>query len=111
MFTPDISIPALEAIREHFGDRVFGRYGFVDGYNPTLDWFDTDVVGIDAGITLLSAENLLTGNVWRWFMASEPASHGMQLIGFSVPPGQEPKEPPKLKKKPRLSASKKRAQR
>ncbi len=90
MFTPDISIPALKAIRQRFGARVFGRYGFVDGYNPTLDWFDTDVVGIDVGITLLSAENLLTGNVWRWFMANESASHVLDLIGFSEPPGKEP---------------------
>ena len=105
MFTPDISIPALKAIQERFGDRVFGRYGFVDGYNPTLDWFDTDVVGIDAGITLLSAENLLTGNVWHWFMANEPASHAMDLIGFSEPPGKE--TPVKEIKKP----AKKRAKR
>ena len=89
MFTPDISIPALKAIRQRFGDRVFGRYGYVDGYNPTLDWFDTDVVGIDVGITLLSAENLLTGNVWHWFMANQPPSHAMDLIGFSAAPGKE----------------------
>jgi hypothetical protein len=103
MFTPDISIPALKAIHEHFGDRVFGRYGFVDGYNPTLGWFDTDVVGIDVGITLLSAENLLTGDVWHWFMANDAASHAMDLIGFSEPPGKVipvklPKKHP-LKKK------------
>lgn len=89
MFTPLISIRALRAIRARFGDRVFGRYGFVDGYNPTRNWFDTDVVGIDVGITLLSAENLLTGDVWRWFMANESASHAMDLIGFSEPPGKE----------------------
>jgi hypothetical protein len=109
MFTPDISIPALQAIREHFGDRVFGRYGFVDGYNPTLQWFDTDVVGIDAGITLLSAENLLTGNVWRWFMANEPASHAMELIGFSEPPhpppAKEAKKAAPKKKKPHSTSS------
>jgi hypothetical protein len=109
MFTPDISIPALQAIREHFGDRVFGRYGFVDGYNPTLQWFDTDVVGIDAGITLLSAENLLTGNVWRWFMANEPASHAMELIGFSepprTPPAKEAKKAAPKKKKPHSTSS------
>ncbi len=52
-------------MREHFGDRVYRKYGFVDAYNLALKWFDTDVVGIDLGITLLSAENLLTGNVWR----------------------------------------------
>jgi hypothetical protein len=112
MFTPDISIPALQAIREHFGDRVFGRYGFVDGYNPTLGWFDTDVVGIDAGITLLSAENLLTGNVWRWFMANGSASRSLQLIGFSQPPGQETKDAKKAApRKRRFNASKTRAQR
>jgi hypothetical protein len=26
------------------------------------------VIGIDVGVTLLSAENLRSGNVWRWFM-------------------------------------------
>jgi len=98
MFTPDISIPALKAIEEHFGDRVFGRYGFVDGYNPTLGWFDTDVVGIDVGITLLSAENLLTGNVWHWFMANDAPVHALDLIGFSEPPGKE--APVKEVKKP-----------
>src|SRR6202044_2734211 len=99
-----ISIPALKAIREHFGDRVFGRYGFVDGYNPPLAWFDTDVVGIDVGITLLSAENLLTGNVWHWFMANEPASHAMDLIGFSEPP-----HPPVAKVAKKTVPKKKRA--
>jgi hypothetical protein len=98
MFTPDISIPALEAIREGFGDRVYSRYGFVDGYNPTLKWFDPDVVGIDVGITLLSAENLLTGNVWRWFMTNEAIARGMELAGFNVPPSAQP--PAAAKSKP-----------
>jgi hypothetical protein len=104
MFTPDISIPALKAIRERYGDRIYGRYGFVDGYNPTLDWFDADVVGIDAGITLLSAENLLTGNVWRWFMANEAATHAMELIGFSEPPGTEAKKEAPKKEIPKKKA-------
>lgn len=30
-------------------------------------WVNKDVLGIDLGITLLSAENLRTGNVWKWF--------------------------------------------
>src|SRR5260370_26535685 len=36
MFTPDISIPTLRAMRDHFGDRVYRKYGFVDAYNPAL---------------------------------------------------------------------------
>ncbi len=53
MFTPDISIPALNAMRD--------RYGFCDAFNPTTGWVDSDVLGIDTGIILLSAENLRTG--------------------------------------------------
>jgi hypothetical protein len=103
MFTPDISIPALRAIRDEFEDRVFSRYGFVDSYNPSLKWFDTDVVGIDEGITLLSAENLLTGNVWRWFMANPVMQRAMDLAGFSVPPAPAPG--PASKKGPAKSKS------
>jgi hypothetical protein len=88
MFTPDISIPTLRAMRERFGDRVYRKYGFVDAYNQTLKWFDTEVVGIDLGITLLSAENLVTGNVWRWFMADEAVSKAMDLAGFSKTPSE-----------------------
>jgi hypothetical protein len=95
MFTPDISIPALQAMRDKFGDRVYGRYGFIDGYNPTLKWFDGDVVGIDLGISLLSAENLLTGNVWRWFMTNDAINRGMDLAGFSTPARPEPPAPAK----------------
>ena len=87
MFTPDISIAALRSIRSHFEDRVYGHYGFVDAYNPGQKWFDTDVIGIDQGITLLSAENLLTGNVWKWFMANAAIPRAMDLVGFSAPPG------------------------
>jgi hypothetical protein len=113
MFTPDISIPALRAIEERYGNRVFGRYGFVDGYNPTLNWFDTDAVGIDAGITMLSAENLLTGNVWHWFMANEAPTRALDLIGFSdpprkllPPPAKEVKKQPSKKKAPATPAVK-----
>jgi hypothetical protein len=99
MFTPDISIPTLRAMREHFGDRVYRKYGFVDAYNLALKWFDTDVVGIDVGIMLLSAENLVTGNVWRWFMTNEVVPHAMDLAGFNHPPAETP-EPARKNKQP-----------
>jgi len=62
-FAPELSIPALIAMREKYGDNLFGTYGFVDDFNPTLvsgqskygrivpgvGWFDTDYLGIDQG--------------------------------------------------------------
>ncbi len=41
---------------------------FADAFNPQTGWVNPAVIGIDVGITLLSAENLRSGNVSRWFM-------------------------------------------
>ena len=82
MFTPDISLPALRAMYERFGERIYGRYGFADAFNPNTGWVDTEVIGIDVGIMLLSAENLRTGNVWRWFMRNAEIAHAMQMVGL-----------------------------
>lgn len=82
MFTPDITLPALRTMREQFGARVYGRYGFVDAFNPTTGWTGPDVIGISVGITLLSAENLRTGNVWRWFMRNHEIGRALQRVGL-----------------------------
>lgn len=81
MFTPDITVPALREMRRRFGDRAFGRYGFADAFHPTDGWVNPDVIGIDLGITLLSAENLRTGRVWHWFMRNPDVRRGLDLVG------------------------------
>ena len=82
MFTPDISTTALQTMYRRFGKTIWGRYGFCDAFNPTTGWVDTDVLGIDLGITLLSAENLRSGFVWRWFMKNAEISAAMKSIGL-----------------------------
>jgi hypothetical protein len=82
MFTPDLSLAALRTMKQKFGDRIYGRYGFVDAFNPKTGWVDTDVIGINVGIILLSAENARTGNVWRWFMLNVEIPRAMESIGL-----------------------------
>jgi hypothetical protein len=84
MFTPDICLRALRAMRAgtRYGDRIYQRYGFVDAFNPTTGWYAPDVIGIDVGITLLSAENLRTGNVWKWFMANTETRRAFELANI-----------------------------
>jgi hypothetical protein len=82
MLTPDISVPALKTMYAKFGKRIYGRYGFVDAFNPTNGWTNPDVLGIDVGITLLSAENLRTEFVWRYFMRNPEIPHAMHLVGL-----------------------------
>lgn len=82
MFTPDISLPALREMRARYGEGVYARYGFADAFNPATGWVDPDVIGINLGITLLSAENLRTGNVWRWFMRNNEITRAMNAVGL-----------------------------
>lgn len=82
MFAPDITVPALREMHTRFGERIYGRYGFTDAFHPTNGWTNPDVIGIDLGITILSAENLRTGNVWRWFMRNKEIPRAMDAVGL-----------------------------
>lgn len=84
MFTPDISLETLRGMQAKFGAKIYRKYGFVDAFNPNTGWVDSDVIGINAGIILLSAENLRTGQVWRWFMQNPEIPRAMKLIGLDV---------------------------
>ncbi len=79
MLTPDIALPALKAMKKQYGDKIWNKYGFADAFNPNTGWVSPEVIGLDAGITLLSAENLRTGNVWKWFMKNQEIVHAMGL--------------------------------
>ena len=82
MFTPELSVAALRTMSEKYGTRIYGKYGFIDAFNPGPGWYDKEVIGINGGIILLSAENARTGNVWRWFMRNQEIPVAMQKIGL-----------------------------
>jgi len=82
---PFLTQPCLRVLRnmrQRYGDKAWSRYGFVNAFNPLTKWYDTDVVGIDTGITMLMAENLRTGFVWEMFMKNPEARRGMERAGF-----------------------------
>ena len=54
----------------------------MDAFNPLKNWYDTDVIGIDTGITMVMAENARTGFVWDTFMKNPEAQRGMERAGF-----------------------------
>jgi hypothetical protein len=82
MLAPDICVPALKAMKERYGEKIYGRYGFTDAFHPTKGWVSPDVLGLDIGITLLSAETLRTGNLWKWFMRNPEIPRAMRLAGM-----------------------------
>jgi len=82
MFTPDICLAALKAMKANFGDKIYGRYGFADAFHPTNGWVGPDVLGLDTVITLLAVENLRTGNIWSRFMRNSEIPKAMKLAGL-----------------------------
>ena len=98
-FAPEIAIPTLVAMRRQYGDALFGRYGFVDAFNPSLadpalhvsqgrvvsglGWFDNDHLGIDQGPILLMIENYRSELVWRLLRANPHITRGLCRAGFS----------------------------
>jgi len=82
MFTPELATKALQTMREKYGEKIYGKYGFVDAFNPKTGWVDRDVIGINVGIILLSSENMRTGNIWRWFMQNREIPLALERVGI-----------------------------
>ena len=80
-FQPAACLRVLKTMRNKYG-KAWSRYGFVNAFNPLTNWYDTDVIGIDTGITMLMAENLRSGFVWDTFMKNPEAIRGMKKAGF-----------------------------
>lgn len=90
-FAPEVAIPTLVHLRERFGDRVYGRYGFKDAFNLSYpsksggaqSWFDDAYLGIDQGPILLMIENYRTGLVWELLKKSPYVTEGLRKAGFT----------------------------
>jgi hypothetical protein len=82
-FLPRECLRVLRNMKDRYRD-AWCRYGLVNAFNPLKKWYDTDVVGIDTGITMLMAENIRSGFVWDTFMKNPEARRGMERAGFEA---------------------------
>ena len=80
-FEPRLCLDALESMKQHYGDKCYLKYGFVDAFNPSR-WYNQDVLGIDVGPMVLMAENCRTGSVWKMFMSSPEAQAALRVAHF-----------------------------
>ncbi len=63
-----------------------GRYGFKDAYNLSRNWYASDVIGIDKGISLLMLANHENGLVYRIMMENEHVRRGLDRLGLAPRP-------------------------
>lgn len=97
-FAPEIVLPVIREMRQRYGEHLYGRYGFLDAFNPTYDvdvkpqhgkvvrglgWFDTDYLGIDQGPIVAMIENHRSGLVWKTMRKNPHVRRGLERAGFT----------------------------
>lgn len=78
------TLQVLRGARERYGKQIWGRYGFVDAFNPVTRWVARDIVAINTGITLMMAENARTGFFWDTFMKNPEVWTALERAGFQT---------------------------
>lgn len=97
-FAPEITIPALQAMKARGGERLYTRYGFRDAFNPSFTftgagsrsgdvdpqsgWVARDHLGIDQGPILAMLENHRSGLIWRTMRRNPHIRRGLTRLGF-----------------------------
>lgn len=82
-FLPAQCLLVQQSLKQRYGAKAWGRYGFCDAFHPQANWFDPDVLGIDLGISLVMAENLRSGFVWTTFGRNPEVARAMTKAGFT----------------------------
>jgi hypothetical protein len=73
---------ALRHFLTVYGDRIWGRYGFTDAFNPSRGWYADTFLAIDQAPIVVMVENYRTGLLWKLFMSVPEVRHGLAKLGF-----------------------------
>lgn len=82
VFAPEIVLPTIQSFNEKYGRGLWGSYGYFDSFNPTLNWYNKEYIGIDQGPMLLMIENFRSGLVWNYVMKDSIIQKGLKKLGF-----------------------------
>jgi exo beta-1,2-glucooligosaccharide sophorohydrolase (non-reducing end) len=88
-YTPTESLAALKHYYRDLGAKVWGIYGFHDGFNQTENWYEETYMALNQAPITVMIENHRTGLVWRLFMSNPEIRPALAAIGFK-PDGSDP---------------------
>jgi hypothetical protein len=78
IFVPDAAEQAM--LNYYSIEELKGEYGFQDAYNLTEDWYASDVIGIDKGISLLMLANYQNDLVYQITMTNQQLLSGLDRL-------------------------------
>jgi hypothetical protein len=84
-YTPEYTIQALRHFYYDLGDKIWGEYGFSDGFSEQSNWYAKTHLAIDQGPIVVMLENYRTGLIWKLFMNIPDVQNGLKRLGFKSP--------------------------
>ncbi|MGH9907058.1 MAG: glucoamylase family protein, partial [Pyrinomonadaceae bacterium] len=81
-YTPEESMKALKHFYRDLGGKLWGIYGFRDGFNLTENWFEDVNMGLNQGPIVIMIENHRSGLIWKLFMSNAEIEPALKAIGF-----------------------------
>jgi hypothetical protein len=84
-FTPKESMEAMRYFYEELGNKIWSKYGFVDGFSIHHNWYAKSHLAIDQGPIIVMIENYRTGLLWKLFMNISDIQSGLKKLGFKSP--------------------------
>jgi hypothetical protein len=84
-YAPAEAMQATRHFLSKYGERVWGRYGFVDAFCEAQDWYAKTFLAIDQGPIVIMIENYRTGLLWKLFMGIPEIQVALRKLGFSSP--------------------------
>lgn len=87
-YTPQESLAALKHFYRNLGAKVWGIYGFHDGFNQTQNWFEEVYMALNQAPITVMVENHRSGLLWRLFMSNPEIRPALKAIGFTADRGR-----------------------
>ncbi|MFL5810359.1 MAG: glucoamylase family protein [Flavisolibacter sp.] len=84
-YTPTESMKVLKHFYNDLGDKIWGNYGFVDGFSESKNWYAKSYLAIDQGPIVVMIENYRSGLLWKLFMSCPEIQKGLKKLDFESP--------------------------
>jgi hypothetical protein len=83
-FAPREALGAIRHFLTAHGDKLWGRFGFVDAFCEARNWYADTYLAIDQGPIILMIENYRSGLLWKLFMQVPEVQSGLRALSFTT---------------------------
>jgi hypothetical protein len=82
-YAPAEAMRALRGFLTKPRKRIWGRFGLVDAFCESRNWYSRTYLAINQGPIIAMIENHRTGLLWRLFMGAPEVRRGLARLGFT----------------------------